>query len=334
MDVSSDSNLLDEKDENITLINQEKKDIPSKLRPGNRHRKVECKVCLRTMHSNNLKRHILKHRELYMLDEGEIRNEIKRRKILHETREEREKLLQKIAQEEGYHAYDAEKSSPSTIEKELMNDEQVYTRKIEYGKTISTILEKGVIREESLSKDNMEALKIFRKQMTSNHLVQPTQLRQWQETLVDSASLPTNREVIWIIGRKGDEGKTWLQSYMESFFGYARVVRLDLKMKTANVLHVLTKRSLSTTDIFLFDVPRAITHETCNYYILESIKDGIAVSSKYNNDIIRFKVPNVVIVFSNSSPNTTELSKDRWKIFQILKDELKDVTADVWKAQH
>ena len=151
---------------------------------------------------------------------------------------------------------------------------------------------------------------------------------------MDSASLPSNREVIWVIGRKGDEGKTWFQSYMEAFFGYARVVRLDLKMKTANVLHVLTKRSLSTTDIFLFDVPRAITHEKCNYYILESIKDGIAVSSKYNNDIIRFKVPNIVIVFSNTEPNTKELSKDRWKIFRILKDELKDVTADVWTTQH
>ena len=270
-----------------------------------------------------------KHRELYMLDEDEIRNEIKRRKILHETREEREKLVQKIAQEEGYHA---DNISSSSIEKELMNDNQVYTRKIEYGKTIASILEKGTIQEESLSRDNMEALKLFRKQMISN--LQHPQLRQWQESLMASASLPTNREIFWIIGRNGDEGKTWLQSYMESFFGYARVVRLDLKMKTANVLHVLTKRPLSTTDIFLFNVPRAITHETCNYYILESIKDGIAVSSKYNNNIIRFKVPNIVIVFSNTPPNTKELSKDRWKIFRILKDELIDVTTDVWKTQH
>ena len=136
MDVSSDSNLLNEKDENIMLINLEKNDIPTKSRPGNRHRKIECTVCLRTMHSQNLKRHMLKHRELYMLDEDEIREEIKRRKILHETRDEREKLVQKIAQEEGYHADDADKSSPSTIEKELMNDEQVYTRKIEYCKHI------------------------------------------------------------------------------------------------------------------------------------------------------------------------------------------------------
>ena len=316
------------KETSLTLTEYESS-LKKRSRTETRNKEIECNVCLRKMRSDNIKRHMKKHRELYMLDEDEIRNEIKRRKILHETREEREKLVQKIAQEEGYHA---DNISSSSIEKELMNDNQVYTRKIEYGKTIATILEKGTIQEESLSRDNMEALKLFRKQMISN--LQHPQLRQWQETLMASASLPTNREIFWIIGRNGDEGKTWLQSYMESFFGYARVVRLDLKMKTANVLHVLTKRPLSTTDIFLFNVPRAITHETCNYYILESIKDGIAVSSKYNNNIMRFKVPNIVIVFSNTPPNTRELSKDRWGIFQILKDELIDVTTDVWKTQH
>ena len=91
-------------------------------------------------------------------------------------------------------------------------------------------------------------------------------------------------------------------------------------MKTSNVLHALTKRPLSTTDIFLFNVPRAINYDLCNYNILESIKDGIAVSSKYNNDIVTFKSPNVLIVFSNSVPNMKQLSRDRWIIFRITKE--------------
>jgi len=105
-------------------------------------------------------------------------------------------------------------------------------------------------------------------------------------------------------------------------------------MKSANVLHVLTKRPLSTTDIFFFNVPRAVTHESCNYSILESIKDGTAVSSKYNNDVIRFKILNVVVVFSNHMPNTKELSKDRWLVFRIVKAGLKDITTRIWKLQH
>ena len=113
-----------------------------------------------------------------------------------------------------------------------------------------------------------------------------------------------------------------------------QVVRLDLQMKTANILHALTKQPLSTKDIFLFNEPRATSHELCNYSILESIKDGTAVSSKYNNDVIRFQIPNVVVVFSNHMPNIRQLSKDRWTIFRIVNAGLKDTTIQVWKNQH
>ena len=112
------------------------------------------------------------------------------------------------------------------------------------------------------------------------------------------------------------------------------MVRFDLKMKTTNVLHVLTKQPLSTKDIYLFKEPRGTSHELCNYSILESIKDGTAVSSKYNNDVMRFKIPNVVVVFSDHLPNTRELFKDRWKIFRIVNASLKDTTIQVWKHQH
>ena len=58
-----------------------------------RHNLTECNVCLRKMRSDNLKRHVLKHRELNTLDKEEIREEVKRREKLRETREEREQLV-------------------------------------------------------------------------------------------------------------------------------------------------------------------------------------------------------------------------------------------------
>ena len=57
-----------------------------------RHRQVECNVCLRKMRSDTLKRHMRKHREIHTLDEDEIRDEIKRRKQLLETMKYREQL--------------------------------------------------------------------------------------------------------------------------------------------------------------------------------------------------------------------------------------------------
>ena len=54
-----------------------KMDGSSKSRCADRHKQVECKICLRKMRSDTLKHHMLKHRELHTLDEDEIRHAIK-----------------------------------------------------------------------------------------------------------------------------------------------------------------------------------------------------------------------------------------------------------------
>ena len=77
----------------------------------------------------------------------------------------------------------------------------------------------------------------------------------WQQQLLDNIFALSDREVIWVWGQTGNEGKTWFQGYLETLYGYARVVRLDLKMKTANVLHALAKQPMCTKDIFLLNEP-------------------------------------------------------------------------------
>ena len=56
-----------------------------------------------------------------------------------------------------------------------------------------------------------------------------------------------------------------------------------------------------------------------NYKILEAIKDGKALARKFNSKMMRFKTPNVIIVFLNMYPDTTWFTKDRWLIFRINK---------------
>jgi hypothetical protein len=60
--------------------------------------------------------------------------------------------------------------------------------------------------------------------------------------------------------------------------------------------------------------------ERDNYKILENIKDGSAIAGKYQSCKVRFRKPNIVIVFSNYGPETDALSEDRWNIFKISKD--------------
>ena len=172
-----------------------------------RHKQTECHVCLRKMRSDHLKRHMLKHPELHNLDEEEIRDEIKRQK-LQETREAREQLVRQIADEEGLpHEY-CDIDTPGTgegplpVEEELMKDDQTYTGKIERGRAIWKILEQGSVREDSFSKDNREALKIYRKNTPMRNLSN-AELRIWQQQLLDNISAPSDREVIWVWGQTG-----------------------------------------------------------------------------------------------------------------------------------
>ena len=130
------------------------------------------------------------------------------------------------------------------------------------------------------------------------------------------------------------EGKSYFQSYVEAYFGYHRVARVDLRIKHANVCNVLKKRSLATADIFLFNDSRSVSGEELNLYrILEDIKDGQATASKYDNNNIRFKTPNTVMVFSNDYPKVNKLSRDRWQIYNANQDRLNDVTLQVMKMR-
>ena len=115
--------------------------LQQKRQSADRHKQVECNVCLRKMRSDTLKRYMSKYRELHTLDEEEIRDEIKRRKKLRETREERVHLVKQIADEEGLPAeYCDVKTSdtedPLHVEEELLNDDKLTQEKIERGRTI------------------------------------------------------------------------------------------------------------------------------------------------------------------------------------------------------
>ena len=107
---------------------------------------------------------------------------------------------------------------------------------------------------------------------------------------------------------------------------------MPLTENERNTYHVLKKYSSNNTDTFFFNIKRAhfVTEE--NYKILEGIKDGVAISGKYDGGFIRFKAKNIVIVFSNTYPNRSQLSKDRWRIFEISKD-LKDIVEESTKCK-
>ena len=306
----------------------------------NRHKMVRCTICSRDMRSDTLKRHMKTHEDLLTMSKEEVCNELRARHTAQSKREERRQEIEEIANKEGIPiaCYKEIVKEPlfgeEELREDLLKDNQQYLEKIEIGKMISAILDEGIILEGSLSKDRKIALDLYVKQRPRFDIASIQQLRLWQEQALQLIEEPSERQVIWITGRQGNEGKSWFQCYMECNFGFNRVVRIDLRIKHANICNVLQKRSLRSIDIFLFNDARSVIGEEHNLYrILEDIKDGQATASKYDNDNIRFKTPNTVMVFSNRYPKTRNLSRDRWVIYNANKDGLNDVTLQVMKMR-
>ena len=209
--------------------------------------------------------------------------------------------------------------------KKLVMDATEYKEKMELGKRIYEHVKEYNIPEESICKVYKEALDLYMKQKKNIDL-QNVILRPWQESLLGYLK-PTNREVIWVQGEKCNEGKTWFQEFIESKFGWSRVIcGMDIKLKKSSICQALRKRSLITTDIFLFNDGKARTEEDVNYEVLEKIKDGRIIASKYDSTELKLHTPNTVVVFSNARPSVNQLAQDRWRIFMIKGDDLVDVT--------
>ena len=276
-------------------------------------KQVVCAKCCRVMRSNNLERHMQQH------ENGKF-------------------------EEESFHgsafsasttSLESSFSAVSTTRSVSINEEVVlktmnihaeeYERKLQLGEIVYKHAKECGIPEESLPKEYKEAKDLYVKNK-QNIDVENVILRPWQEGLLKYIK-PSNREVIWVIGRKGNEGKTWFQEFLASKFGWSRVIcGMDIRMKKSSICHILGKRSLMTTDIFLFDVGKARTEDNMNYELIEQIKNGRTLAGKFDSKELKFHTPNIIVVFSNEMPDVDQLSKDRWKIFQIRDEDLLDAT--------
>ena len=282
-----------------------------------KNKKVVCDKCMRVMRQDNLKRHMRQH------------NDEKLEHSICSSSNSLNKDCETESEFSSISSFGAWKPSlkRENIIKTLEMDAAEYKNKLELGRILYEEAKEREIPEESLRKEYKEAKELYIKHKRNIDL-ENVILRPWQESLLQNIK-PTNRDVIWVIGKKGNEGKSWFQDYMESKFGWSKVIAgMDIKLKKSSICHALTKRSLMTTDIFLFDVGKAQTDDGVNYELLEKIKNGRILAAKFDSKELKFHTPNTVVVFCNEKPDVKQLSKDRWKIFHIKDDDLVDATAN------
>ena len=269
-----------------------------------------CNVCYREMRSDHLKRHMKQHSK---------RNEsVSATNILVTNNPPTVSTsdLRKRLNEES-------ESNTEELRKQLTMLGNEYQRKLTLGKDIYKMIGEGIAPYQALPNDMKDALDTYMEHQEDFTDVGNVELKPWQNELMKYIE-PHDREIIWVVGKDGNEGKSWFQKYVKSVFGTRRVVSgIDIKSNSASIFQALRKCSIVTADIFLFNIGKSMNKfDQINYDALEKMKDGEAFASKYNSQQLKIRVPNVVMVFSNSPPDFKELAKVRFRVFNINNNQL------------
>jgi len=146
-------------------------------------------------------------------------------------------------------------------------------------------------------RENREAL---RKSMSA------ADLRPWQERAIKALQAQGDREVLWIWEATGGTGKTFLAKWlcvMEDAFYCEGGKKADISY------------AYDLQETVVFDLSRQ-TQEFTNYGVIESFKNGLMFSAKYESATKFFK-PARVVVFSNWAPDRSMLSEDRWNVIEL-----------------
>ena len=118
-----------------------------------------------------------------------------------------------------------------------------FNRKKEMGRKIKEIMDNSAnFNENALSKESKEALDIFNLYGKSSQILK-TNWRGWQQGLREYLNKPSEREIIWVIGAKGNEGKSFFQKRVCEEFGYDKVCNMEISDSPKNILYILKKCS-------------------------------------------------------------------------------------------
>merc|ERR1712105_37831 len=230
--------------------------------------------------------------------------------------------------ESDFSSISTSKSTPINEEfviKSMVIDSEEYNKKMELGKIVAKTVVEKKIPQDSLSSEYKDALDLYwnKKQLMN---IDNVILKPWQNALIEYME-KSKREVIWVQGAKCEEGKSWMQEYIEAQFGWERVMcGMDITMKKKSIYHTIRSVPYMTTDIFTFNIGKDAGSSDTNYQVLEQIKDGRFVAAKFSSKEIKICKPNIVIVFANCKPDVKKLAMDRWKIFKIIGEDLVDIS--------
>lgn len=142
--------------------------------------------------------------------------------------------------------------------------------------------------------------------------VEDHELREWQSDLAKKlAGPPDDRKVIFVVDPVGNTGKTWFAKYYCKHNDDAQFMepakKADMSYALQDKLRVLFINVTRTTESSSLDYL---------YSFVESVKDGMVFSPKYESRMKYFDKVHVCIMM-NHEPNMDLLSLDRYDIIEL-----------------
>lgn len=145
-------------------------------------------------------------------------------------------------------------------------------------------------------------------------ILKKEQFYNWQIELYDYLQQePDDRKIYWIWSRIGGKGKSQFCKYL---IYHHNALYID-EAKKSDIMSTILKHDMDKCRIVLLDVPRANGNKI-SYKSLESIKNGVIYSGKYEGGYKLFNAPHIV-VFANEEPvnDNSIMSSDRYIIKNV-----------------
>jgi len=137
-------------------------------------------------------------------------------------------------------------------------------------------------------------------------------LYSWQELIIEEYRKHQvdgdDRHIYWIYDSEGNKGKTAFCKYL--------IVKEDMGfLKSGKSADIAFYCKEHKRDGYCINLSRSAA-EVMNYDAIESLKDGLMFSGKYESSSIVMNCP-FVCILANWEPDYKQLSKDRWRVMNI-----------------
>lgn len=146
-----------------------------------------------------------------------------------------------------------------------------------------------------------------------------TNLWPWQKTVKEITEGPINaRDINCIIDPIGNTGKSVFCKYM----AFHHKIPVMGWSRTNDILYLVSQ--IPNKRCYMFDLARTRSKELAEgdiYSAMEGIKNGLFMNSKYQCTMVTMQHPHLWI-FTNTMPQLTAMSADRWVLWEIKNKEL------------